>query len=75
MSYIIKNVRDHDIVVDGVTITKGQQLKIENITGPINAALDAGDLHLAFGDETREERHADIEAFKPFKTGDPAIDG
>lgn len=73
--YVIKNVRDHAIVVDGVIISPGEQLSIQNLTGPINAALDAGDLHLADGDETREERHADAEAFKPFKTGDKAIDG
>jgi hypothetical protein len=72
---IIKNVRDHVITVDGVKIDPGQQLSIQTITGPINAALDAGDLHLYDGDETRAERHANAEAIKPFKTGDPAIDG
>lgn len=73
--YVIKNVRAHAVTVDGVVIDPGQQLSIQTITGPINAALDAGDLHLASGDATREERHADVEALKPFKVGDPAIDG
>src|SRR4051812_832665 len=74
MAYTIKNVRPHAVLVDGVSINPGEQLKIETLTGPISAALDAGDLHLSFGDETREERHANAAAFKPFKTGDPAID-
>ncbi len=75
MTYVIKNIRSHAITVDGVSIDPGQQLTVHTITGPINAALDAGDLHLESGDPTREERHADVLAFKPFKTGDPAIDG
>jgi hypothetical protein len=72
---VIKNVRAHVVTVDGVKIDPGQQLKIQTITGPINAALDAGDLHLYDGDETAAERKADVAALKPFKTGDPAIDG
>lgn len=73
--YVIKNVRDHSITVDGVSIDPGEQLSVQTITGPINAALDAGDLHLFSGDPTREERHEDAMAIKPFKVGDPAIDG
>lgn len=72
---VIKNVRNRAITVDGVVISPGEQLSIQALTGPINQALDAGDLHLSSGDESREERHANAEVFKPFKTGDPAIDG
>ena len=75
MAYVIKNVRAYTVMVDGVSINPGEQLTIQTLTGPISAALDAGDLHLSFGDETREERHANAGAFKPFKSGDPAIDG
>ncbi len=75
MAYVIKNVRDHVIHVDGVKINPGEQLTVQNITGPINKALDSGDLHLYDGDETREERHADVLALEPFHVGDPAIDG
>lgn len=73
--YVIKNVRNYAVTVDGVSIDPGQQLAIQTITGPINAALDAGDLHLFNGDPTREELHQDAMAIKPFKVGDPAIDG
>jgi hypothetical protein len=76
MTYIVKNVRDHPIEVDGVVITPGEQLKVDFLTGPISNALDAGDLHMADGDETRAERQADVDAIEPFhNTGDPAIDG
>ncbi len=75
MAYVIKNIRDHAIRVDGVKIEKGEQLMVQFLTGPINKALDAGDLYLYDGDETREERHADVLALEPFHVGDPAIDG
>ncbi len=73
--FVIKNVRAHAVMVGGVSINPGQQLTIHTITGPINAALDAGDLKLSDGDETIAERRANIAALKPFKVGDPAIDG
>lgn len=73
--YVIKNVRDHVVHVQGVAINPGQQLTIQTISGEVNAALDRGDLHLANGDPTPEERHADVKALKPFRVGDLAIDG
>ncbi len=73
MAFVIKNVRDHVIHVDGVPINPGQQLTVQNITGPINKALDNGDLRLYDGDETREERHATAEAFQPFDSDDKDI--
>jgi hypothetical protein len=73
--YVIKNIRNHTLGVDGVIINPGEQLTIQTITDPIAKAIEAGDLRIQSGDETREERHANVEALKPFKVGDPAIDG
>lgn len=71
---VIKNVRDHDVTVDGVAISPGEQLEVNVLSSEMNDALDRGDLVLG-GDATAEERKADAEALKPFKVGDPAIDG
>ena len=73
--FVIKNTRTHPISVDGVQFTPGQQLSAPTLTPAIQTAIQAGDLSVQSGDETREERHADTEAFTPFKTGDRAIDG
>lgn len=73
--YVIKNVRSHTVPVDGVSIDAGEQLTIHTISPQMQAAIDRGDLMLRSGDETREERRANVEAIKPFKVGDPAIDG
>lgn len=62
MAYVIKNIRDHVVHVDGVPINPGEQLLVRHMTGPISKALDAGDLHLCDGGETSDERHADAEA-------------
>ncbi len=69
MAFIIKNVRDHVVVIDGVSINPGEQLTFQNIPPEIGNALDAGDLTIT--PETTGE-HIDLE---PFHSGDKAIDG
>jgi hypothetical protein len=62
MAFIIKNVRDHVVHVDGVPINPGEQLIVRHtMTGPISKALDAGDVQLDDGDEPREGIHAVVE--------------
>lgn len=74
--YVIKNISDHAVPLDnGVVIAPNEQLSVQTVTGPMNAALDRGELHLADGDPTPAELKSDADAIKPFKTGDPAIDG
>ncbi len=65
MAYIIKNARSHVVHVDGVPLNPGQQLVVRHMTGPIQKALDVGDLSPYDGGETREEIPADVEAWKP----------
>ncbi len=69
MGFIIKNVRNHAIVVGGVTLAPGEQHPYNNKNAAIEAALDAGDLSLT--DEGPPE-HIDLQ---PFHSGDKAIDG
>jgi len=69
MSFIIKNVHDHEFTVGGVTFNAKQQLTFHTLEPAINDALDRGDLTLTL--ETPGE-HIDI---KPLHTGDKAIDG
>lgn len=65
--FIIKNVRDHVIMVDGVAIDPGQQLSVAHLTPEMNAAWDAGKLQVKDSDETLAERKADTAAINSFK--------
>ncbi len=69
MAFIIKNVRSHAVVVDGVSINPGQQLTFHTTSPDVNNALDRGDLTLTLEDPGE---HIDL---KPFHSGDKAIDG
>ncbi len=69
MSFIIKNVRDHAVVVDGVSINPKQQLTFHTLSAGVNDALDRGDLTL-----TMEDPGDHIDLQFPH-SGDPAIDG
>ncbi len=69
MSFIIKNVRAHPVIVDGVSISPGEQLTFHTLSAGVCDALDRGDLTQTL--ETVGE-HIDL---KPFHTGDKAIDG
>lgn len=73
--FVITNVSDAPLPIDGVLIDPNEQLSVVNLSPDMVAAREAGKLRILSGDETLEERKANTEAFKPFKTGDPAIDG
>ena len=67
--YVIKNLTDARLTLEGVKIDAGQQLSISHLTKDMEAARDAGMLQVKDGDETLEERRADIEAIDSFKPG------
>ncbi len=69
MAFIIKNVRTHAVVVDGVSIAPGKQYTFHTLSTDVNNALDRGDLTLTLEDPGA---HIDL---KPFRIGDKAIDG
>ena len=73
--WIITNVSSAPLPIDGVSIEPHEQLSVSNLSPDMIAARDAGRLRILSGDETLAERKADAEAFKPFRTGDPDIDG
>ncbi len=73
--YIIKNVSGAVLPIDGVDLAPDEQLSIHTLSPAMIAAREAGDLQFGTDDTTLEERKADVAAIKPFKVGDPAIDG
>jgi hypothetical protein len=74
--FILKNPHPHAVKVGLTDVDPGQQLTADHLTDDINAALDRGDIVISGdGEPTAAERKADAAALKPFKVGDPAIDG
>lgn len=73
--YVIKNIGEQPLPIDGVSIEPNEQLSITTLSPDMLAARDAGKLQIRDATETLEERKANVAAFKPFKVGDPAIDG
>ncbi len=73
--FIITNMTEAPLLIDGVSIDPGQQLSVVNLSPEMVAAKAAGTLRVLSADTTLAERKADTAAFKPFRTGDPAIDG
>jgi hypothetical protein len=73
--YVIKNLTGYPLPIDGVQIDPGEQLSVHMLTTDMIAARDAGKLQVKDAATTLEERKADVVALKPFKVGDPAIDG
>ncbi len=76
MAYVIKNISGSPLPIDGVTMDIGEQLG--GIAAPSKemlAAKTAGKLQIKSDEETLEERQADVAAIKPFRVGDPDIDG
>jgi hypothetical protein len=72
--FIITNSTKAPLTIDGVSLDTGEQLSVAVLSANMTAARDAGKLRVLTDDETPAERKADVEAIKPFKTGDPAID-
>ncbi len=69
MTFIIKNVSHHPVVVDNVSIDPGRQYTFHAISPGVANALDAGTLELKMEDTGG---HIDL---KPFHSGDKDIDG
>ena len=75
MSFIIKNVRPHKILVGHTTLNPHEQLTCQALNDAINDAADRGDITVTDATLTPAELKSDAAAFKPLKTGDKAIDG
>jgi len=60
--YVITNMTDKDITIDDVSLPPKKQYSIEHITKDMLYAKERGDLRILSGDETLEERRADIKA-------------
>ncbi len=73
--FIIKNVSANPLPIDGVSIEPNEQLSVSTLSPDMIAARESGHLQINDATETLEERKADVLALKPFKVGDPAIDG
>jgi len=73
--FVITNVSSEPLPIDGVMIEPGEQLSVQFLSTDMVAARDAGKLQVNDAATTLEERKADVAALKPFKVGDPAIDG
>ncbi len=73
--FVIKNITKGRLLIDGVVLEPAEQLKVASLSPDMIAARDSGKLQVRSGEETLEERKADVAALKPFKVGDPAIDG
>jgi len=60
--FVITNMSDKDLIIDGVSIKPKLQLSIQHLTQDMLDAKKAGTLRILSGDETLEERRADIKA-------------
>lgn len=73
--FVITNLTKSPLTIDGVSINPAQQIRVVNLSAEMVAARNAGSLRVLSAETTLAERKADTAAFKPFKVGDPAIDG
>jgi len=65
--YVITNMTDEDLIIDGVSIPPKQQLDVQTLTQDmVNAGTEDSDgnvkLRIKSASETLEERRADIKA-------------
>ena len=67
--FVIKNLTDAPLSLDGVDIDPDKQISVGHLTASMVAAKEAGKLQVMDGDETLEERRKDIEAIDSFKPG------
>ena len=64
--FVIKNLSHKALILDGVPIEPNEQLDVAVLLPDMIEARDAGTLQVRSGDETLEERKADIEAINSF---------
>lgn len=74
-SFVITNISDDPLPIDSVWIEPKEQLSVSHLSPDMLAAQAAHKLRILSADTTLAERKADTAAIKPFKVGDPAIDG
>lgn len=65
--YVITNMTDKNLKIEGVTIEPKRQLSVSHITPDMKVEQDKGTLRVLSGDETLAERRANIEAVEAFK--------
>jgi len=64
--YVIKNLSKEPVILDGVPIEPGEQLSVAVLSQEMIASSNAGTLQVRSGDETLEERKADVAALNSF---------
>lgn len=62
--YVITNKTDKPLTIDGVELNPKQQLSVATLSADMLKAKEAGTLRVLSGDETLEERRADIAAIR-----------
>lgn len=62
--FVITNITPAVLTIDGVAVDPGEQLEVAVLSPDMITARDAGALRVLSGDETPEERKADVDAFK-----------
>ncbi len=65
--YVITNMTDKSLKIEGVSIDPKEQLSVSHITADMKTEQDRGNLRVLSGDETLAERRADIAAIESFK--------
>jgi hypothetical protein len=65
MTYVIKNITDEDIEIDGVDVPPDTQYDVETLTPDMINAHQLNKLQIKDATETLEERRADIAAMGP----------
>ena len=61
---VIKNITGEDLTIDGVFISPGEQLDVGGLSPEMEQAHSEGKLQVKSGDETLEEREADVAAIE-----------
>jgi hypothetical protein len=64
MPYVIKNITDKPLEIDGVSIDPKEQLSIVFPSQAMRDAQTAGKLQIKDSSETFEERKADVDGYK-----------
>jgi hypothetical protein len=65
--YVVKNLSKEPVILDGVPVEPDEQLSVAVLSQEMTAARNAGTLQVRSGDETLEERKADVSALNSFK--------
>ena len=61
---VIKNITPESLTIDGVSISPDEQLDVGGLSPEMEQAVAEGKLQVKSGDETLEERKADVAAIE-----------